>query len=103
MTRQVTYNAAIVITYVFPYLTSAHFLALYSLASLRLHVVWCVCIIVGGLPSVLPRRGHLLLHQCRVFPPGAAEVPVWGEATVPHRVHLAEHLQDCMLSRASDS
>ena len=59
-----------------------------------------VCIIVGGLPSVLPRRGHLLLHQCRVCPPSAAEVRVWwGEATVPHWVHLAEHLQDCTLSR----
>ena len=62
-----------------------------------------VCIIVGGLPSVLPRRSHLLLHQCRVCPPSAAEVPVSGEAIVPHWVHLAEHLQDCTLSRASDS
>ena len=90
------------LTYMLQY-SNTHFLALYCQSSEQLHVVCCVCIIVGGLPSVLPRRGHLLLHQCRVCPPSAAEVRVSGEATVPRWVHLAEHLQDCTLSRASDS
>ena len=66
-------------------------------------VEFALCFTVGGFPSLLPRRGHLLLHQSCVCPPSPAEVPLPGEAPLPHWVHLAEHLQARTLSKDSDN